>query len=380
MASVNLDNNATTCPSPAAVNAATAALSADYGNPSSAHGAGDLARTLLVGARTEVAELLRCDPEKLIFTGSGTEANNLAIHSLASNRLWRLVTTPIEHSSVIQHADYLAARGLDIVKADVRADGRVDLESVESALRRVDHPALSVQWVNNETGAIQPVEELVDIARRHGARVHIDAAQAVGKLPCDVEQLAPDFLSCTAHKINGIRGVGALYAREPQWIQPMRFGGMQEQGIHPGTENLAGIAAFGAAARERRNSLSQAIDHMRRLRDAFEDRVLEACPWAQVNATRAPRVCNTTNIRFSGIDGEALMARLDGEGIYCSQSSACTNQKPEPSFVLRAMGLSESEAYESVRFSMGVMNTQDEVVEAADAVVAIARQLRRLFA
>ena len=377
---INLDNNATTAPSRAAAEAATEALASTYGNPSSAHSGGDAARILLNDARHNVAELLGREAEQLFFTGSGTEANNLALHSLAAHGLWRLVTSNVEHSSVLQHADHLKTRGLDVVRSHVGIDGRVDLENVEAALRGVDRPALSVQWVNNETGVIQPIEELVDVARWCGALVHIDAAQAIGKVEADVKRLDPDLLSFTAHKINGLRGVGALYARDPQILAPLRFGGAQEQGLHPGTENLVGISAFGAAAKERSRGLPEAVEHMRRLRDVFESRVLYGCPWAEVNGSREARVCNTTNIRFAGIDGQALMARLDGEGVCCSQSSACTNQKPEPSYVLRAMGLSELEAYESVRFSTGVLNTEAEVVRAADTVVSVANQLRRLFA
>lgn len=377
---INLDNNATTPPSRAAAEAAKEALAPRYGNPSSAHGAGDAARTLLDGARVNVADLLGCDPTQLVFTGSGTEANNLALHSLASHGVRRLVTSPIEHSSVLQHSDYLATRGLDVIKARVGANGRVDLDDIEAALRGVGHPALSVQWVNNETGVIQPVEELVTVARRHGAAVHIDAAQAVGKIDTDLKRIDPDFLTCTAHKINGIRGVGAFYARDPKTIIPLRFGGTQEQGRHPGTENLVGIAGFGAAARERHRNLRGMIEHMCYLRDVFEARLFEGCPWAEVNGAQDARVCNTTNVRFTGIDGQALMARLDGEGICCSQSSACTNQKPEPSYVLRAMGLSEAQAYESVRFSTGVLNTESEILEAAETAVTVANRLRRLFA
>lgn len=377
---INLDNNATTPPSRAAAEAATEALKSTYGNPASAHAGGDAARTLLNNARRDVAELLGCEAEQLLFTGSGTEANNLALHSLAANGLWRLVTSSVEHSSVLQHADYLKTRGLDVVRAHVGIDGRVDLDDVEAALQGVDRPALSVQWVNNETGVIQPIKELVAAARRCGAPVHIDAAQAVGKIEVDIKSFDPDLLTCTAHKINGVRGVGALYARDPWMITPLRFGGTQEKGLHPGTENLVGIAAFGAAAKERLRCLPVALEHMRRLRDAFESCVLDGCPWAEVNGVREARVCNTTNIRFTGIDGQALMARLDGEGVCCSQSSACTSQKPEPSYVLRAMGFSELEAYESVRFSTGVSNTEEEVVQAAGAVVSVANQLRRLFA
>lgn len=377
---IYLDNNATTIPSRAAVKAASEALSPHYGNPSSPHGAGHAARTLLNDARCHVAELLSCEPEQLVFTGSGTEANNLALHSFAAQGLWRLVTTPVEHSSVLQHAEYLAARGLDVVKCRVGTEGRVNLNEIETALRDVDYPALSVQWVNNETGVIQPVEDLAAIARRHGARLHIDAAQAIGKLETDLNRVAPDFLTLTAHKINGVRGVGVLYARDPKMIRPLRFGGTQEQGLHPGTENLAGIAGFGAAAQERRHDLPGAIEYMGRLRDVLERLVLDGCPWAEVNGDMGARVCNTTNIRFTGIDGQALMASLDGAEVCCSQSSACTNQKPEPSYVLRAMGQTESEAYESVRFSTGVLNTDDEVVEAADSVVTIANRLKRLFA
>lgn len=376
---INLDNNATTVPSQAAVNAVTEALRPQYGNPSSAHGAGDAARVMIEGARFDVAELINCEPSQIIFTGSGTEANNLALHSLVGVNSPRIITSTVEHSSVLNHVAYMAHRGLDVVRVNVDTDGRVQLHELETALQSADRSVLSIQWVNNETGCIQPVDELIDMARSYNAQVHIDSAQAIGKLDTQVDRIDPDFLTFTAHKINGLRGIGALYARDPRVINPLRFGGTQEQGIHPGTENLAGIVSFGAAARERLNNLSDAIELMRHLRDVFEHCLLNGCPWAKVNGSPNARICNTTNIRFNGIDGQALMARLDTEGVLCSQSSACTNQKPEPSYVLRAMGLSESEAYESVRFSTGVLNTEDEILEAAQIVAGTANQLRKLF-
>ena len=377
---INLDNNATTMPSKAAIEAVSEALKPGYGNPSSAHSAGNASRQLIERARLDVAELIGCEPEQLLFTGSGTEANTLALNSLAAGGTSRLVTSSIEHSSVLNHATNLAACGLDVVRAGVNSGGHVELDEIEKALRAADRSVLSVQWVNNETGVIQSVGQLINLARRYEALVHIDAAQAIGKIGMRVDQFEPDFLTFTAHKINGLRGVGAIYARDPKTIRPVRFGGTQEYGLNPGTENLVGIASFGAAARDRLNDLPAAIEFMAHLRDMFEHYLLNECPWAQINGSRKTRVCNTTNIRFSGIDGQALMARLDVEGVCCSQSSACTNQKPEPSYVLRAMGLSESEAYESVRFSTGILNTEREILDAAMTVARAANKLRKLFA
>lgn len=223
---------------------------------------------------------------------------------------------------------------------------------------------------------IQPIEQIGEICRARGVPFHTDAAQAVGKLPMRVADLPIDLLTLTAHKLHGPQGVGALWARNPKWLTPQFFGGPQENGLRAGTENMPGIAGFGKAAELRLQNLSAVIDKLRQLRDGFEQRVRTLVPDVYINGDHNNRICNTTNLRFSRVDGQALVARLDQEGIRCSQSSACTNQRPEPSYVLRAMGLLEEEAYSSVRFSFGMDNTEEEAEIAAQAIQDICRQLR----
>ena len=203
----------------------------------------------------------------------------------------------------------------------------------------------SVHWVNNETGTIQSVDEIAAACRERGVPLHIDAAQAVGKLPVNVEELECDFLSFSAHKFHGPQGIGGLYIKNGVKLPPLMLGGTQEHGHRAGTENLPGIAGLGKAAEIRGSGLSETIAKLTALRDRFESAILASIPDCQINGDLANRVCNTTNLRFDGLDGQALVARLDQADVRCSQSSACTNQQPEPSYVLRAMGLSESEAY-----------------------------------
>ena len=223
---------------------------------------------------------------------------------------------------------------------------------------------------------IQPVEQIAQLCRSRGIPFHTDACQAVGKLPIDLQQVPVDLLTLTAHKIHGPQGVGAVYARDPSWLVPMLHGGSQEYGLRAGTENLPGIVGLGVAAAVRRQQFEAVVLRLSRLRDQFEQCVLELVPGVTINGNIERRVCNTTNLCFHGVDGQALVARLDQEGIRCSQSSACTNRRPEPSYVLRAMGLSEEDAYASIRFSFGVFNTDQEVEAAAVVIRNLLSQLR----
>jgi cysteine desulfurase len=241
-------------------------------------------------------------------------------------------------------------------------------------------PALvSIQWVNSETGVIQPVEEIASICRQAGVMFHTDAAQAVGKLPVSVTDIAADFVTGTAHKFHGPAAVGFIYAKDPDYLTRLIHGGDQEFGLRAGTENLAGIVGAGMAADIRRQRLSSVSNMVAEIRDAFELRLRSEFPWIEVNGGTEQRVCNTSNLHFSGIDGQALMAQLDVIGIHCSQSSACTNLRPEPSYVLRAMGLSEQEAYASVRFSFGEENTIEELDSALAKMVPIIHRLRDIL-
>lgn len=356
-------------------------LGEDFGNPSSAHGAGDRARGYLAKARDNVAELIGGDPSNLIFTGSGTEANNMVLMSCLSElkNPSQIITTSIEHSSILKACDYLFEKGVDIVYLEVDSSGLVNLQQLGNAIS--DKTSLvSIQWVNNETGVIQPIEKISKICRSKEVPFHTDAAQAVGKMEVNVENFSIDFLTLTGHKFHGPAGVGAIYGKNIDQLPPFFFGGQQEFCLRPGTENLSGIVGMGEAARLRNNGLTQITEKIRSLRDYFEAKLFENIPEIEINGNVDSRICNTSNIRFKGLDGLALIARLDGEGIRCSQSSACTNMSPEPSYVLRAMGFSEGEAYSSVRFGFSEENTHEGVEIAIKLISGLSKKLRQFYA
>jgi cysteine desulfurase len=376
---IYLDNNATTPPLPEVMAAVNEAMSTAFGNPSSSHRSGDRSRQLLRGSREAIAELIGAQPESLSFTSGATEANNWVLQRICREPNARLVTTEIEHSSIKSLCDVIEGQGISVCRLHTGQLGRINAQELAESLTS-DTTLVSVHWVNNETGVIQPVEEIARLCRDRGILFHTDASQAVGKLVVNVEQLGCDFLSFSAHKFHGPQGVGGLYVRSGVQLPPFVFGGGQESGRRPGTENLPGIAGAGAAAKLRSEFLLQTVADLSQLRDSFEQSVLQQIPDVFVNGDRSNRVCNTTNLRFEGVDGEALIARLDQRGIRCSQSSACMNQRPEPSYVLRAMGLSESDAYASVRFSFSVLNSPEDVEDCVRILAEVVSQLRRFKA
>ena len=373
---IYLDNNATTFLSPAVRARVESLIAGPVGNPSSPHRLGHEARALLEKARDQVAAALGARSECVLFVASGSEANAMGV-AAAQTRGERdeIIVSAVEHSSVTANAALLSRRGYGVHEAPVAKSGRIDLDRLADMVNA--HTALvSVQSVNNETGVVQPVEAVAEISHQAGALYHCDAAQALGKLPVDVgRQHGPDLLSVTAHKIHGPTGCGALYARDPSVLQPLVGGGDQEQGLRGGTENLIGAVGFGTAAAERVRDLTGVTALLTACRDAFEQAVLAAEPRVTVNGDRHHRVGNTSNLRFPDIDGTMLIAALDDRELYCSQSSACTTARPTPSHVLTAMGLSETEAYASLRFSFGVLNTPEEAERAAHCVIDAYRDL-----
>ncbi len=372
MKEIYLDNNATTHTLPEVQEAVLDAMGRGFGNASSAHAAGDRARRQLDVARDCLAGLLGAEGDQLIFTSGGTEANNNVLFSLLleSNGPRRLITSTVEHSSILKAAEWLEEKGVQVTYLPVDSKGQISPRNLEEALGQAAN-LVSIQWVNNETGVIQPVEEFARICCEKGVPLHSDAAQAVGKIPINLFDSGIGFLSLTAHKLHGPQGVGALYSRNPRQLSPLLRGGPQERKLRAGTENISGIAGLGAAAKLRSQNLEQTIEQLSGLRDDFEKRLQEAVPNTLVNGNESSRVCNSTNIQFEGIDGQALVVRLDQAGIRCSQSSACTNQRPEPSYVLRAMGLTEEQAYSSVRFSFSVENTHEEIDRTVTEIAAL---------
>ena len=373
---VYLDNNATTRPLPKVRAAVLSALGEEFGNPSSVHEAGERGRTHLRTARRQLGDLVGCEPEQLLFTSGGTEANaQVLLSAIAGQSNPRIVTTTVEHSSIRHLCEHLRTRTVEVVLLPVDECGLVDLDQFDDAIStRTD--LVSLQWVNNETGVIQLVEHASVLCRDKGIPFHTDAAQAIGKLPMHISAQSIDFLTLTAHKLHGPQGVGAVYARNPRTLRPLLFSGDQEFGLRGGTENVPGIVGFGQAAELRRSHLAAIIDRLSHLRNQFETRVREEIPDVSINGDGTERVCNTSNVLFEGVDGQALVARLDQDGIRCSQSSACTNQRPEPSYVLRAMGLSEADAYASVRFGFSVENTREQVEFVVERLAQHCEQLR----
>ncbi|MDE0024768.1 MAG: cysteine desulfurase family protein [Spirochaetaceae bacterium] len=374
---IYLDNNATTFLIPSVRERIEELIAGPIGNPSSPYRLGAEARFALEQARDQVADALGTRADCILFVASGSEANAMALATAQTCEQQRdeILVSEVEHSSVTANATLLGARGYKVRFLSVDRNGRIDVDRLADMVGERT-AIVSVQWVNNETGVTQPVEDIAALCHDAGALYHCDAAQALGKIPIDVDgQVGFDLMTVTAHKINGPTGIGALYARDPALLRPLVGGGDQEQGLRGGTENLIGAVGFGAAAAERMRTFNSATALTEACRDTFEQTVLAAEPRLLVNGDRTHRVGNSSNLQFPGIDGAMLVAALDEQEIYCSQSSACTTARPTPSHVLTAMGLTESAAYASLRFSFGVLNTVEEAQRAAEQVVASYRDL-----
>ncbi len=379
MKEIYLDNNATTPPLPEVISAMSEAMSDVFGNPSSPNRRGNVARKLLTESRSSIEQLVGARISQLIFTSGGTEANNLVLQGALKGPIHnRLITISTEHSSVLNTACALKERSTSVSIIPVDSNGRVSLGDIEKALA-VTTGMVSVQWANSETGVIQPVFEIGEICRKFGVLFHVDAAQAIGRIPIVLEDLPIDFLTFSAHKIHGPQGVGAVcVSRNRKTLHPIMFGGDQEFGIRAGTENLPGIAGFGVAAQIRERSLNSTISQMERMRNRFENQIVSALPNVVINGDIDNRVVNTTNLYFPEVDGTAMMARLDAAGVVCSQTSACTSHRPEPSHVLKAMGLSEDEAFGSLRFSFSMLNSKTDAETGAHHVCESYNALRSL--
>jgi len=367
---VFLDNNSTTRVLPEVIEAMVEALESGAGNASSAHGSGILARQMLADAREQVSRLCGTVSDQITFTSGATEANNVVLQLPLTSRgasINRVVTSTIEHSSVLGPCAALEEHGIEVVWLRPTPNGQVSVEDVARAGLGAN-TLVSLHWVNNETGVIQPVEEVASLCRSAGALFHVDAAQALGRLPVHFHLAGFDYMTGSAHKLHGPQGVGVLAVREGTPLAPLAHGGGQEGGIRPGTENLPGVAGFGAAARIALDGLSRNTSHVRAMRDALESGAIARVPGALVNGGGVERAAGTTNLRFPGMDGEAVVALMNQRGVYISQSSACTNMRPEPSYVLREMGLDEDEAYESVRMCASRDTGLDDVRKALEAL------------
>lgn len=371
------DHNATTPIAPEVRDAVVSCLDETYGNASSIHHFGQAAKQRLEAARRQVAALIGAKPTEVVFTGGGTEADNLAILGVvraASGPRKHVITTAIEHPAVLGPCAQLEREGVAITRLPVDARGLVDPEDVTRALRP-ETVLVSIMHANNEIGAVQPVAE---IAAQLSIPLHVDGVQALGKIPVDVAALGVSLYSMSAHKLYAPKGVGALYIRKGTRIEPQSFGGHHERDRRPGTENVPGIAGFGAAAELAARHLREEQQQIAALRDRLERAILERIPETGINGAGAPRTPNTTNIYFDGIDGEALVIALDLRGFAVSTGSACSSGAITPSHVLVALGLSAERARASMRFSLGRSNTAAQVDALVDALEASVTHLRRI--
>lgn len=361
MAPVYLDWNATTPPLPEVIDAMANAARETWGNPSSVHGFGRAARARVEEAREAVARLAHCDPRDVVLTSGGTEANNIALRSAFAREHGVLVTSRLEHPSVARVADALEREGRARVRwVRVKPEGTIDVDDLAEACAQKDVRLVAVQTVNSETGVVQPVAEVMTLAKSLGVSVHVDAVQAFGRMD-DVSDGA-DTRSLAAHKIRGPKSIGALVMRPGVHIAPVLFGGSQERGLRPGTIDPVAAAGLATAARHAMASPAR-WRSLEPIRDALEKGLLRLAPKARVNGAGAPRVPHVTSIAFPGWDGSELVAALDLEGVAASGGSACSAGTAELSSVLAAMGDDEA-AMCSVRFSLGEETTMDDVVSA----------------
>ncbi len=376
---IYLDNNATTQLDPAVVEEMMPFLTTLYANPSSGYGFGSQARCAINLARTRVAALLGCGASEIVFTGSGTEANNTAINSALQmdGQRQHIVTTAVEHSAVRRHCEELQKRGCEVTFLGVDAEGNLDLAELEKAIRP-DTAIVSVMWANNETGVLFPVEEIARIAQEKGTLFHTDAVQAVGKVPINLADSAISFLSLAGHKLHAPKGVGALYVKGRMRFRPLIIGGSQESGRRAGTENVASIAGLGKAAERAAAAMEEEQTGVRAMRDRFESGLTEKISGARVNGNRKMRLPNTSNLGFDGIESDAALALLDQRRICCSAGSACRTGSLSASHVLHAMGMSDGSARSSLRFSFGRFNSESEVNKALEIIPEVIAKLRKL--
>ena len=371
------DNNATTRVAPEVVDAMIPFLREYWGNPSSTYVFGRQVGEHVDQARAKVAALINAEPREIIFTSCGTESNNSAIHSalVTQPEKRHVLTTAVEHSANTKFCELLQKRGYTVTFLPVAPDGALDLQRLEESIRP-DTAIVSVMWANNETGILFPVKEIAAICRRKGALFHTDAVQTPGKLKIDVRELDVDFLSLSAHKLHAPKGIGLLYVKLRVKYQPYVVGGGQERGRRGGTENVASIVAFGRAAELALANLPDENTRVRALRDQLEDGILGAIPATSRNGAKEPRLPNTSNVAFDGVEAEGILMLLDQAGICASSGSACTTGSLDPSHVLTAMGCSAARARSSIRFSLGIYNTDAEVEHVLEHLPRIIAKLR----
>ncbi len=383
MPKIYLDYAATAPCDPKVIRAMSGYFKKDFGNPSSIHGFGQKARGAIDEARKTLADFLACDSQEIVFTGSATEADNLAIFGIvnaAKIQKPHIITSQIEHPAVLEPCRELEKRGAEVTYLPVDKDGIVQVQELKKALKS-NTVLVSIMYANNEIGTIQPIQEIGAIIKKTNPKTlfHTDAVQALNYLDCDVKKLGVDLLTLSSHKIYGPKGVGALYIKRGTPIEPIIYGGGHERGLRSGTENVAGIVGLGQAIKEIQNPKSKIQNiRIRQFKDKLIKTILRTIPGARLNGSLVSRLPNNVNISFDGAEGEAMVVSLDQKGVACSTGSACSSGSLEPSHVLLALGLSEETAHGSLRLTLGRGTTAQEIEKVLKILPAIIQKLRKI--
>lgn len=377
---IYMDNSATSPVKEEVFNAMIPYLKEEFGNPSTFYSLGRNAKKAVETARENVAKLINAETREIIFTSGGTESDNMAIKGIAfklEDKGKHIITTVIEHPAVLRTCEYLETKGFEVTYLPVKENGILDIEDLKKAIRD-DTILISVMHANNEIGTIQPIEEVGAIAKEKGITFHVDAVQSVGKIPVDVKKANIDLLSISSHKLYGPKGVGALFIRKGVRIETLIHGGGQENNLRSGTENVPGIVGFGKAAEIAYNNLDANIEKLQEIRDLLIEEVLDKVPEAYLNGDREERLPNNASFRFAAIEGEGLILRLDAKGINGATGSACSSKNLKASYVLSALGLEDAEIHGSLRLSLGVENSIEDVEVVSDAIADVVGSLRQM--
>jgi cysteine desulfurase len=376
---IYVDNNATTKVAPEVFETMLPYLKDLYGNPSSMHTFGGKVEFNIKEARTSAAALLGAAPEEIVFTSCGTESDSTAIRAaiLSNPDKKHIITSRVEHPAVKNLFEYLSKNGYRVTFVPVDNKGRLDIDYLYNNLTE-NTAVVSIMWANNESGVIFPIEEISRVVKERGIVFHTDAVQAVGKIPIDLNKVDLDMLSLSGHKLHGPKGVGALYVRKGTKFSPFLIGGHQESGRRGGTENVASIIGLGKACELAADHLTEENIRVKQLRDKLENEILKRIPNTLINGDQENRLPNTTSLAFEYVEGESILLLMDEFGICASSGSACTSGSLEPSHVLRAMGVPFTAAHGSIRFSLSIYNTEEEIDFIIEKLPPIIERLREM--
>ena len=374
---IYLDNAASTAVDRQVIEEMIPFFGQQYGNPSSIHRYGRLASKALQRARKRIASLINAEPSEILLTSGGTESNNTALYGMVRTvRGKHVITSSIEHEAVLEPCKRLERMGVRITYLPVDMYGTIDLDNLHSSISE-ETSLVSIMFANNEVGTIQPVQEISDICHANNVLFHTDAVQAVGKYPIDVKDLGIDLLSISSHKINGPKGVGALYVRRGVKLDPLILGGGQEQGMRSGTENVPGIVGFGKACELSQENLFENTKRSKKLHDKLTSAILANVSLSSLNGHPSKRIPNNVHLTFLGVSGEDLIIKLDEYGVAASTGSACSVHTQKASHVLQAMGLSREQITGSLRLTLGTSNTEEEIDRVIDIIDKAVSELRR---